>query len=132
MANLAVALELHLADNNAFKAKANNEIYGQIPIPKTYQEAISDPTYGAKWREAVKLELNNLIQFGTWRYVRRPKDQPVVSTKWVFDIKYGADGRVDRFKARLVARGFSQREGLDLRIHLLQLSGWRASESYLP
>jgi hypothetical protein len=61
VANLAVALELHLADHNAFKANANDELNGQIPIPKTYQEAINDPTYGAKWREAVKLELNNLI-----------------------------------------------------------------------
>jgi hypothetical protein len=113
VANLAVALELHLGDHDAFKAEANKEFDGQIPIPKTYQEATNDPTYGAKWKEAIKLELNNLIRFGTWRYVRRPKGQSVVSTKWVFNVKYSADGRIDRFKARLVARGFSQREGLD-------------------
>jgi hypothetical protein len=34
--------------------------------------------------EAIKLELNNLIRFGTRRYVKRPKDQAVVSTRWVF------------------------------------------------
>jgi hypothetical protein len=45
--NLAIALELHLADYNTFKAKVN-KIYGQIPIPKTYQEAINDPIYKAK------------------------------------------------------------------------------------
>lgn len=114
VANLAVALEHYLSDHNAFQAKAKTEEFsGQIPIPKTYREAINDPTYGTKWKEAIKLELNTLIQFGTWRYVRRPEDQAVVSTKWVFNIKYTADGRIDRFKARLVARGFSQREGLD-------------------
>jgi hypothetical protein len=58
-----------------------------------YQEAVSDPVYGPRWKEAIKLELRTLIQFGTWRYVRRPKDQVVVSTKWVFDVKYsGMDG----------------------------------------
>jgi transposase InsO family protein len=113
VANLAVALELHLNDHDAFRTKAKTEFNGQIPIPKTYEEAIRDPIYGSKWREAIRLELSNLIQFGTWRYVKRPKDQAVVSTKWVFDVKYTADGRIDRFKARLVARGFSQREGLD-------------------
>jgi hypothetical protein len=62
---LAYLLELHLADHNAFKAKVNEELNGQIPIPKTYQEAINDPTYGAKWKEAVQLELNNVIRFDT-------------------------------------------------------------------
>jgi hypothetical protein len=79
MANLAVAMELYLGDHNAFRAR--EEVKEQIPIPKTYQEVVSDPTYGAKWKEAIQLKLSTLIQFGTWRYVQRPKDQAVVSTK---------------------------------------------------
>ena len=54
-----------------------------------------------------------MIRFGTWEYVRTPIGRPVVTCRCVFAIKYGGDGRIDRFKARLVARGFSQREGLD-------------------
>jgi hypothetical protein len=113
VANLAVALELYLGDQDEFAFKAIAKPNELIPIPESYQEAINDPIYGSKWREAVKLELNNLIRFGTWRYVKRPRDHVVVSTKWVFDVKRSGDGRIDRFKARLVARGFSQREGLD-------------------
>jgi reverse transcriptase-like protein len=43
----------------------------------------------------------------------KAKDHKVVSTRWAFLVKYNADGRVEGFKARLVARGFLQREGLD-------------------
>jgi hypothetical protein len=93
IANLAIAMELYLGDHNAFRAR--EEVKERIPTPKTYEEAVSDPTYGAKWKEAIQLELRTLIQFWTWRYVRRPKDQAVVLTRWVFDIKYGADGRID-------------------------------------
>jgi hypothetical protein len=46
MANLAVAIELYLGDHDAFRAR--EEVKEQIPIPKTYQEAVSDPTYGTK------------------------------------------------------------------------------------
>ena len=99
-------------DEYAYQA-ANEKFDGQIPVPQTYEDAVNDPVYGPKWREAIKLELSNLIRFGTWQYVKRPKDHKVVSTKWVFLVKYNADGRVEQFKARLVARGFSQREGLD-------------------
>jgi hypothetical protein len=79
MANLVVAMELYLGDYNAFRAR--EEVKKQIPIPKTYQEVVSDPTYGTKWKEAIRLELSNLIQFGTWRYVQQPKDQAVILTK---------------------------------------------------
>jgi hypothetical protein len=83
-------MELYLGNHNAFRAR--EEVKEQIPIPKTYQEVVSDPTYGTKWKEVIQLKLSNLIQFGTWRYVQWPKDQSVVSIKWVFNIKYAADG----------------------------------------
>jgi hypothetical protein len=46
--------------------------------------------------------------------VPRPKDKSVVSSKWIYKIKHAADGRsVEKFKARIVARGFTQKEGID-------------------
>jgi hypothetical protein len=51
MANLVVAMELYLSDHDAFRAR--EEVKEQIPIPKTYQEAVSNLTYGTKWKEAI-------------------------------------------------------------------------------
>ena len=76
-------------------------------------QMVNDPMFGSRWREAIGQELRNLMRFGTWEFVRRPEGRPVVSCKWVFNVKYGHDGRIERFKARLVARGFSQSKGLD-------------------
>lgn len=113
-ANLAIAIELLLGEDDEFALRVDKRLEGeQIPIPKTYEEAVNHPIYGPRWREAIGLEIRNLIRFGTWKFVRRPIGRSVVSCKWVFDLKYGVDGRLERFKARLVARGFSQQEGLD-------------------
>ena len=49
----------------------------------------------------------------TWDLVPYTKDMNVVINKWVFRVKYKADGTVDRFKARLMAKGFQQLAGLD-------------------
>jgi len=51
-------------DEYSYRA-TNDKFNGQIPIPKTYKEAINDPKYGPKWHEVIKLEFNNLIQFNT-------------------------------------------------------------------
>ncbi len=100
---------------HAMRAKESGEIdeFDQIPIPTTYAEAIQHPKFGSKWLEAIKNELNSLGMFKTWKLVKRPLDQSVVSCKWVFLVKYGTDGRPERFKARLVARGFTQQFGID-------------------
>ena len=47
-----------------------------------------------------------------WNLVEVPKDRKVVGSKWVFKKKVGANGSVERYKARLVAQGFSQKFGL--------------------
>ncbi|KAF0728525.1 hypothetical protein Ae201684P_016080 [Aphanomyces euteiches] len=80
--------------------------------PKTPKEALDGPN-ADKWREAMQLEVDNLIGNGTWELVDRPKDINIVSNKWVFNIKYDSAGEIEKFKARLVARGFLQRYGVD-------------------
>ena len=77
----------------AKESDQQDDILDQIPIPKTYLEAIQHPRYGPKWMEAIKNELNSLEAFKTWRLVKQPPNQSVVSSKWVFLVKYGADGR---------------------------------------
>ncbi|CAM8910995.1 unnamed protein product [Rhodiola kirilowii] len=59
-------------------------------------------------KEIKALEGNN-----TWLLTDLPKNKTVVDCKWIYKIKYLADGSIERFKARLVARGFTQIEGLD-------------------
>lgn len=78
-------------------------------IPKTVAEALNDPN----WRNAMLEEINAQIRNGTHELVPPRLDQNVVGCKWIFTIKYLPDGSVDRYKARLVARGFTQQPGKD-------------------
>ena len=48
-----------------------------------------------------------------WDVVPRPKDKSIVTLKWLYKINHGAYGSVQKFKARFVARGFSQKKGVD-------------------
>ena len=58
--------------------------------------------------ELAAIERNN-----TWKLVRLPKGKKPISLKWVFKVKRKPDGTIAKHKARLVVRGFMQREGLD-------------------
>ncbi|CAM8885096.1 unnamed protein product [Rhodiola kirilowii] len=58
--------------------------------------------------EIQALESNN-----TWQVIPLPHGKNAVSSKWIFRVKRHSDGSIERYKARLVARGFSQEEGLD-------------------
>ena len=84
-----------------------------IPIPSSYEEAINDLVWGKMWKAAFKKELDDLAANGTWEEVVPPKDANLVSSKWVLAAKHTAEGALERLKARLVARGFSQRYGID-------------------
>lgn len=77
--------------------------------PTSYDEAKGIQ----EWETAMNEEMNALMQNETWYLVPKPKDVQPVSCKWVYRIKRKADGSIDRFKARLVARGFSQKYGDD-------------------
>lgn len=80
--------------------------------PGDYDEAINGPLT-AEWKQAIKRELDAHDKNGTWSIVPMKSDIKEISAKWVFRIKTNIDGGIDCYKARLVARGFSQVAGLD-------------------
>lgn len=58
-------------------------------------------------------KIESLEQNETWDLEPAPRNQTTIGCKWVFKIKRTADNSADRFKARLVAQGFSQKFGVD-------------------
>ena len=84
-----------------------------IPTPRSYREAVNDPVWGELWKEAVDTEINALIGNKTWKEVFPPPKTNVVTCKWVFKVKLNIDGSLEKLKARLVARGFTQKYGID-------------------
>ena len=61
----------------------------------------------------MKMEMDSLHSNEVWELVEPPADRKVVGSKWIFKRKVDADGTVERYKARLVAQGCTQRFGLD-------------------
>jgi len=80
--------------------------------PKTLSEAQARSDW-PRWKEAMDRELATLEKAETWSTVPCPPDKNVVGSKWVFRIKRKADGSIEKYKARLVARGFTQVYGVD-------------------
>jgi hypothetical protein len=78
-------------------------------IPSFAHDALADP----HWRAAMEDEYRALISNGTWELVPRPQGSNVVTGKWVFTHKRRADGTLDRYKARWVLRGFTQRHRVE-------------------
>ena len=77
--------------------------------PICFEEVIKQK----QWYDAMVEEYQSIIKNDVWEVEPRPKDKSVVSSKWVFKTKHLADGSIEKYKAIFVARGFSQREGID-------------------
>ncbi|KAE8914976.1 hypothetical protein PF010_g5856 [Phytophthora fragariae] len=81
-------------------------------VPKTYAEATTRQDQD-EWKKAIASELDSLIANKTWKLVPKPTHQRPIGCCWVFALKRGEKGRVVRYKARLVAKEYSQRYGID-------------------
>lgn len=58
-------------------------------------------------------EFQTLLENNTWDIVSLPKGKKPIAYKWVYKVKFKVDGKVERLKARLVIKGFTQKEGID-------------------
>lgn len=66
-----------------------------------------------EWKEAIKMEIQVLEKNGTWNLENLPKGKHTIESKWVYKVKYKANGKVERYKAPLATNGFTQKEGVD-------------------
>ncbi|GKB85255.1 putative RNA-directed DNA polymerase [Tanacetum coccineum] len=77
--------------------------------PKSLKVAILDKN----WIEAMNNEMEALFRNKTWVLVDLPPNRKTIGCKWLWKIKYKSTGEIKRYKARLVAKEFSQRDGID-------------------
>ena len=80
--------------------------------PKTYKQAMRLPD-ATSWLEACAAEVASLVENKVFAVVDRPASHQTITSKWVFKKQRGLTGAVEKYKARIVARGFMQEEGVD-------------------
>jgi hypothetical protein len=75
----------------------------------SYEEA----TEKRVWKDAMGEEYQSIVKNDVWDVVPKPKEKSMVSSKWIYKTKHAVDGNIEKYKARFVARGFSQKKGID-------------------
>ena len=103
-------LSSHLSHNSLYPSyKFFCCSVSSIVEPSHYYQAISGP----KWQEAMAAEIVALEVNNTWTLTPLPANKHPIGCKWVHKIKYSSDGSIKRYKAQLVAKGFTKKEGVD-------------------
>ncbi|KAG8857839.1 hypothetical protein FRB96_005558 [Tulasnella sp. 330] len=124
---LIQAMEIACSDNSThvhltaeqamdFCIEQAHKVAADSTEPRSYREAMKRDDK-EKWQEAAEKEMKAHMENGTWELVKLPGDRKAIGSRWVFKIKRDAEGNIDRYKARLVAQGFSQRPGQDFHIN---------------
>ena len=80
-----------------------------VNTPRSVKEAFAVP----EWKNAALEEMRALKKNDTWSLVKLPQGKSVIRCKWIFTVKLKPDGLIERYKARLFAKGFTQTYGVD-------------------
>ena len=76
-------------------------------LSKSQSTNVLDAIKHTAWKDAVTEEYQSIMKNDVWEIVLRLEGKSIVSSKWIFKIKHAADGNIEKYKARFVARGFS-------------------------
>ena len=77
--------------------------------PSSFEEAAQHDV----WQEAMVEEYDSIMKNQVWEVVLRPQGKKVLGSRWIYKVKHATNGSVEKYKARFVAKGFSQKEGID-------------------
>jgi hypothetical protein len=98
-------------DISSYRHRANVTL-ADAAEPKTYNEAMASPDT-SEWLATCEEEMQTWKDLEVYNIVPRPKGRKVIGSKWVFRVKRGPDGSIQKHKARIIAQGFTQVEGID-------------------
>lgn len=112
--NMGKQVRYPIADNVAYNhlSKPYQEFVAATSVlteSVSFAETNKDP----KWIEALHGEIQALQDNKTWKQVDLPKGKSAIGYRWIYKIKYKSNGEVERFKATLVEKGYSQKESID-------------------
>nr|GEX77023.1 retrovirus-related Pol polyprotein from transposon TNT 1-94 [Tanacetum cinerariifolium] len=96
--------------------------------PKTYKEALTQSC----WIEVMQEELDEFERLKVWELVPRPDKVMVITLKWIYKVKHDELGGILKNKARLVARGYRQEEGIDFEESFAPIARLEAIWIFLP
>lgn len=80
-----------------------------IEEPANFEQAVKEP----EWQKAMQVEMDAIEKNKTWVLTDLPPGRKAISLKWVYKLKKNTDGEIVKYKARIVARGFVQKKGID-------------------
>lgn len=80
--------------------------------PESYQEAVNSDQRN-NWQKAMESEIQSLAENHTWELASLPAGKKAIPCKWIYKVKNNPDGSIERYKARLVIKGYSQKKGVD-------------------
>ncbi|GLU01768.1 hypothetical protein SLE2022_190540 [Rubroshorea leprosula] len=89
------------------------DVYSRCNVAITEPSCLQDAMNSEEWKTAMQEELNMFEKNATWKLVDRPTNKNVIGVKWVYKVKLKSDGSLNKCKARLVVKGYSQLAGID-------------------
>jgi hypothetical protein len=72
-----------------------------------------EEAYQQVWKDVMMQEYQSIMKNDVWEIVLRPEGKSMVTSKWIYKIKNAIDGSIEKYKVRFLARGLSQKEGVD-------------------
>ena len=104
--------EGHAAPRDTFRESKKQQIFSSYVSAMSHIIDI-EPSYHGEaagqqvWQDAMSKEYQSIMKNDVWDIVPRPEGNSIVTSKWIYKIKNAADGSVEKYKARFVARRFS-------------------------
>jgi hypothetical protein len=110
--------EKHSAPKGTFRESKKPDKYSGLiahlnTVIDSEPSTFIDASKHQVWKDAMNEEYDSILKNDVWTVVPRPHGKSVVTSKWLYKIKHAADGGIEKYKVRFVARGFSQKEGID-------------------